>query len=266
MYHQIKVEEKRPEVLVYNDIYYSNRRSRWGRDYHPLRMHIEIPMYFHHDNPKTPVLIWLEGGGWRNVSPALRLGELSTFVYQGYAVASVEYSVNANNIWPAPIEDIHEAISYLKDHCDEFNIDPERIAIAGDSAGGQLAAIAAMTEGARAGICYYTPGDFPHMKEGADFFSLEDLLVGKHIWDDEKLVKEVDPRTYVTKDAPPFLFFQGDNDALVDPSSSKCLYDLLIETGSDSDYYLVEGAMHCDTLFTQEAIQNIVLAFLKKHV
>ena len=65
---------------------------------------------------------------------------------------------------------------------------------------------------------------------------------------------------------PPFLFFQGDNDALVDPSSSRCLYDLLVENGSDSDYYLVEGAMHCDTLFTQEAIQNIVLDFLKKHV
>lgn len=266
MYHQIKVEEKRPEVLVYNDIVYANRRSRWGRDYHPLRMHVEIPMRFHGENPPTPLLIWLEGGGWRNVSPALRLGELATYVYEGIAVASVEYSVDANNIWPAPLEDIRDAIAYLRAHHEEFNIDPDRIAIAGDSAGGQLAAITAMTQGAKAGICYYTPGDFPNMKEGADFFSLEDLLVGKHIWDDEKLVKEVDPRSYVSKDAPPFLFFQGDNDALVDPSSSKCLYDLLEENGVDCDYYLLEGAMHCDTLFTQEVIQNIVLDFLKKHI
>ena len=266
MYQKIKVEETRPCVLVYNDIYYSNRRSRWGRDYHPLRMHIQMPMYFHRENPKTPVLIWLEGGGWRNVSPALRIGELSYFALNGIAVASVEYSVDANNLWPAPLEDIRDAIAYLRAHHEEFNIDPDRIAIAGDSAGGQLAAIAARKESAKAAVCYYTPGDFPNMKEGADFFSLEDLLVGKHIWDDEELVKEVDPRTYVTENAPPFLFFQGDNDALVDPSSSKCLYDLLQEHGVDSDYYLVEGAMHCDTLFTQEPVQNIVLDFLKKHV
>ena len=266
MYQKIKVEETRPSVLVYNDIVYANRRSRWGRDYHPLRMHIEIPMRFHGDNPPAPLLIWLEGGGWRNVSPALRLGELATYVYEGFAIASVEYSVDADNIWPTPLEDIKEAISYLRAHHAEFNIDPDRIAIAGDSAGGHLAAVAALTTDVKAAVCYYTPGDFPNMKEGADTFALEDLLVGKHIWDDEKLVKEVDPRSYVTENAPPFLFFQGDADMLVDPASSKTLYDLLIDKGVDCDYYLLEGAMHCDTLFTQECVQKIVLDFLKKHV
>ncbi|MBR5754306.1 MAG: alpha/beta hydrolase [Erysipelotrichaceae bacterium] len=266
MYHQIKVEEERPCVLVYNDIVYAIRRSRWGRDYRPLRMHIQMPMYFHRENRPTPLLIWLEGGGWRNSSAALRISEMGFFALHGIAVANVEYSVDADNVWPVQLQDVKEAIAYLRDHHEEFMIDPDRIAIAGDSAGGHLAAMAALTGDLKAAICYYTPGDFPNMKEGADAFKLEDLLVGKDIHSDEKLMKEVDLREYVTKDSPPFMFFHGDNDALVDPSSSKCLYDLLEENGVEAEYYLVEGAGHCDTLFTQESIQQIVLDFLNRHV
>ena len=267
MYHQIKVEEKRPCVLVYNDIVYANRKSRWGRDYHPLKLHIQIPMYFHRENKPTPLLVWLEGGGWRNVSPAMRIAELGYFALHGIAVASVEYSVDADNVWPVQLDDVKEAIAYLKAHHEEFMIDPDRIAVAGESAGGHLAAMAALTSNdLKAAVCYYTPGDFPNMPESADIFKLEDLLVGKEIRSDEKLMKEVDPREYVTKDAPPFMFLHGDADTMVSPSSSKALYDLLEENGVEAEYYLLEGAMHCDTLFTQEAIQDLVIEFLRKHV
>lgn len=64
---------------------------------------------------------------------------------QGYVVASIEYRVAPNVTFPEPLKDVKAAIGYLKASADTFNIDPERIGVIGDSAGGYLAAFAGTT-------------------------------------------------------------------------------------------------------------------------
>ena len=280
MLYHLKAEENRPSALVFDNIVYANRITRWGRDYHPLRINMVIPHYDHKENPPAPLLVWLEGGGWRNSSPAIRLAELGFYAYHGIAAASVEYSVNSNNIWPVPLQDVKEAIRFLRANRREFNIDPERLIVAGDSAGAHLAALTALTgndekfrteanraesDSVNGAICLYCPGDFPTVLGDPVPVCYEDLLTGEPTHENEALLKEINPMSYVRKGAPPFLFFHGDIDNVVYYRSSMNLYEKLLSAGAEADYYLLEGAGHCENAFTQENIQELMLQFIKKH-
>ena len=280
MLYHLKAEENRPSALVFDNIVYANRITRWGRDYHPLRINMVIPHYDHKENPPAPLLVWLEGGGWRNASPAIRLAELGFYAYHGIAAASVEYSVNSNNIWPVPLQDVKEAIRFLRANRREFNIDPERLIVAGDSAGAHLAALTALTgndekfrteanraesDSVNGAICLYCPGDFPTVLGDPVPVCYEDLLTGEPTHENEALLKEINPMSYVRKGAPPFLFFHGDIDNVVYYRSSMNLYEKLLSAGAEADYYLLEGAGHCESAFTQENIQELMLQFIKKH-
>lgn len=281
MIQHLKAEENRPSALVFDNIVYANRISRWGRDYHPLRINMIIPHYDHKENPPAPLLVWLEGGAWRNASPAVRLAELGYYTYHGIAVADVEYSVNSNNIWPVCLEDVKEAIRYLRANCGEFNLDPDRVIVAGDSAGAHLAALTALTgddekfktaanhaesDSVKGAICWYCPGDFPTILGDETPVCYEDLLTGEIVRSNEALLKEINPMSYVRKDAPPFLFFHGDIDNVVYYRSSLNLYEKLTGAGVEADYYLLEGAGHAENAFTQENIQELMLQFIQKHI
>ena len=281
MLYHLKAEEKRPSALVYDNIIYANRITRWGRDYHPLKINLIIPHYDHKENPPAPLLVWLEGGGWRNASPAVRLAELGFYAYHGIAVADVEYSVNSNNIWPVCLEDVKEAIRFLRANRGEFNIDPEKLIVAGDSAGAHLAALTALTgdeekykteanrqesDKVNGVICLYCPGDFPAVLGDPVPVCYEDLLTGEITAENEALLKEINPMSHVTKNVPPFLFFHGDADNVVYYRSSLNLYEKLLSAGAEADYYLLEGANHAENAFTQENIQELMLAFIRKHI
>lgn len=90
------------------------------------------------------VLVYLHGGGWvigdldshDNVCRALANGS-------GHAVLSVDYRLAPEHPFPAGLEDSFTALRWCAAHADELGVDPRRIAIGGDSAGGNLAAVVA---------------------------------------------------------------------------------------------------------------------------
>ena len=114
-------------------------------------------------------------------------------------------------------------------------------------------------------ICLYCPGDFPTVLGDPVPVCYEDLLTGEPTHENEALLKEINPMSYVRKGAPPFLFFHGDIDNVVYYRSSMNLYEKLLSAGAEADYYLLEGAGHCENAFTQENIQELMLQFIKKH-
>src|SRR3712207_979820 len=94
-------------------------------------------------NPR--LLVWVHGGAWRGGSKAdMPLGRL---VEKGYAVASVDYRLTPVAPFPAQVHDIKAAIRFLRARQGEFGYDGSRIAIAGNSAGGHLAALVGVTDG-----------------------------------------------------------------------------------------------------------------------
>lgn len=113
---------------------------------------IPVRVYRPDDSPDLPVLVWFHGGGW--VLGDLETGELPcrTMAHRaGCAIVSVEYRLAPESTFPAAYDDCMTALQWVADHTEELGVDPSRIAVGGDSAGGNLAAVAAL-EAAERGL------------------------------------------------------------------------------------------------------------------
>ena len=103
----------------------------------------------------VPVVVFLHGGGWRlgsrhSAGPAYARAEVSPFeqvARAGIAVASIDYRLSGEAIWPAQLHDAKAAVRWLRERAAELGIDPERIAAWGESAGGHLAELLGLTAG-----------------------------------------------------------------------------------------------------------------------
>lgn len=276
MYQTIKSEILRPDIALYTDIVYTNVLNDWRRYNIPLKLHFMRSYGRYRFEEKLPLFIWAEGGACKSSPPASRLPELAFYAYHGFAVASVQYRVSTQSVWPAQIQDLKTAIRYLKAHSDELGIDPNRIVIGGESAGAHLAALSALTgrtelfqtrewatvsSEVQAAICWYGAGDMTFTEEDVPV-SPANLLLGMDIRKHPEKARELSPITYVTPDAPPFLFLHGDCDSVIPPDSALRLHDELVRQGVSSEFYMIEGGTHASAHFSQEPIQNMMLEFM----
>jgi acetyl esterase/lipase len=98
---------------------------------------------------KNPAIIFIHGGGWRagyrtNFTPfAIAMAE------RGYAAATISYRLSPEAQYPAAIQDAKAAIRWLRQNAKTYHINPNQIAIAGGSAGGQIASLTGVTEGVK---------------------------------------------------------------------------------------------------------------------
>ncbi len=110
-------------------------------DAHELRLDLYLPTQI--TEKKAPVVIWVHGGAWRGGSKASM--PLKALINEGYAVASVDYRLSTQAVFPAQIHDIKAAIRFLRSQSAKYRLDDSRFAIAGSSAGGHLATLAGVT-------------------------------------------------------------------------------------------------------------------------
>ncbi len=115
----------------------------------------------------APMLVWVHGGAWRfGTNQALRDTILRTpggeqpntqalmraaFQQAGWAVASINYRYSHQALFPGALHDVKEAVRFFRANAHEFGIDPQRIAVAGGSAGGHLSMMVAHTGDSAAG-------------------------------------------------------------------------------------------------------------------
>ena len=113
---------------------------------------IPVRVYWPIVGQRLPALVYLHGGGWvfGNIGSIDRnCRVLANSV--GCVVVNVEYRLAPEHKYPAAAEDAYAVIAHLAAHPDEFHVDPARIAVAGDSAGGNLAAVACLMARDRGG-------------------------------------------------------------------------------------------------------------------
>jgi acetyl esterase len=118
---------------------------------------IPVRIYWPGGPAPSPVLVWLHGGGWA-------LGDLDVAdstcralaVKSGAIVVSVDYRLAPEHKYPAGVDDAYAAALWVVDHAASIGGDPERVAIGGDSAGGNLATVTALQAVRRGGppLCY----------------------------------------------------------------------------------------------------------------
>lgn len=197
----------------------------------------------------APLLVFIHGGGWKSGQRSDYLVYLASYAKKGYVTATVSYRLLADSCYPACIEDVQEALTWLYKHHDDYGYDPDRIAVIGGSAGGHLALLAgygwqrkgAIADSAgvkyriRAIVDFYGPVDLT--TEYARSHPLVTGFIARPFEMAPELYVEASPITYLNKDDPPVLIFQGSSDNLVPASQSIFLKTKCDELGVQAELY-----------------------------
>ncbi|MFC1419294.1 alpha/beta hydrolase fold domain-containing protein [Streptacidiphilus cavernicola] len=230
--------------------------------YRPLLLDLSVPA----DAPgPVPLLVWIHGGGWRFGSP--RVGEswlgvadpVGAALGCGFAVATVQYRFSGEARWPAQRDDVAAAVRWLRQHAAELGVDPARIAAWGESAGGHLAAMLALTStGTDSAVCaavaWYPPTDLPALQRQAHPDSVIDhdhpgssasRLIGAALPDAPEQAALASPLHHVSAAASPVLLMHGTRDLTIPHQQSVRLAGALKDAGAECELVLVEGADHC---------------------
>jgi acetyl esterase/lipase len=222
---------------------------------------------------KRPGVILIHGGGWVNGTKEQRVEYAALkYVEHGFVVANVEYRLAAVATAPAAVTDVLEAAQWFHKNAKKYHVDPKRIVVTGDSAGGHLALMVAMTpRSARLG----PPA---HVAAVVNFFGITDVadqLEGPHMqkyavtWVPEQqgrreLAKRVSPMTYVRKDLPPILTLHGDVDKTVPYEHAVNLTRELKAAGADARLITVSQAGHGFPKATLDDQFEHIFLFLKE--
>ena len=173
---------------------------------------------------KRPCVIVVHGGSWKS-GDNKQLPELNSYLAKnGYHVAAINYRLAPEAQCPAPVEDVKDAIRYLKERSTELNIDTTRFVLLGRSAGAQIALLAAYTLqdiDIKGVIDFYGPSDMvwgyslpsnPMIMDSRKV--MEDYLGGTYRSHPQNFERS-SPLLHVTAKSPPTLMIHGKNDVLV---------------------------------------------------
>ncbi len=206
----------------------------------------------------TPAVLLIHGGGWNKKE---RRGDMvaiaGDLAKRGYFVMNTTYRLTPDWKFPAQREDIEEALSYIRRHAAEFNVDPDRIGIFGYSAGGHLAALAGLESKnqIKAIVAGGAPSDLRFWPDGR----LTGLLMGGPVRGNEAAYREASPVTHVKPDSPPVFIYHGTDDTLVPLEHPKALIDVLEKNNVEHEVYWIEGRSHVMThLFSAQAIPKAI--------
>jgi acetyl esterase/lipase len=248
-----------PEITnctIQTDISYAEDAS----PYHKMNVYLPV------GNGPFPAFIYVHGGGWVEGSRGTydHLGPF--YAKRGIAGFSIDYTLATENktSWPVVIRDVIRAIRYVKANAQQCRIDPERIALMGDSAGGHLASLAGLLSGnepflegasgnpeVSSRVClvvdYYGPTDLQFIGESeestaywitAAFLGDVPYMMNQSLW------LEASPSTYITGDAPVFFIVHGTNDTVVPIAISESFKTKLEAAGVETHFVQIEGGDH----------------------
>lgn len=255
MIHSAKLQKLPENIRIDRDLVYART------DKHQLR----LDLYWHPEATRPmPLIIWVHGGAWRNGTKNVP-SWVTSFCQGGYAVASVEYRLSHQAIFPAQIEDCKSAVRWLRANAEYYRIDPDRFGAWGSSAGGHLVALLGtsglidlwevgdhlhQTSCVQAVCDWFGPTDFLRMNDVAGEIdhdapdSPESQLIGGLIQENKGKVAKANPITYVSLAAPPFLIIHGKLDMTVIKNQSELLHQALQKKGNPSKLILIDDMAH----------------------
>ena len=255
---------------------------------------LELDLYLPAGDGPHPVVLFLHGGGWRLGSrhsggPAFPGRTLFERVAAaGIAVASADYRLSGEAVWPVQLSDAKAAVRWLRARAGELGIDPGRVAAWGESAGGHLAALLGLVTdpdldgdvgvtgppGAVVAVAaWYPPTDLGGFAgdagaDPADATTREAQLLGAAPSAVPDRAAQASPLTHVSGGAPPFLLLHGRADRFVPCVQSERLADALRAAGADVELHTYEGADHMWRGAPEAAADALdrTVAFLHAHL
>ncbi|MCI8526634.1 MAG: alpha/beta hydrolase [Oscillospiraceae bacterium] len=280
MQETLQIERKHEVLSLVTNVAFSNVPSWYGSTRRDLCMDLLVPK-FRESHAPCPCIVWVCGGAYMVVDRSVWIPEMLYFARAGYVVASIEYRTSNEARFPAPLIDAKAAVRYLKAHAGEYCIDPERVYIMGESAGGTLASLVGTTAGrpefeqgdwldqdssVRAVVDFYGPSLIEetscNTNDDVPYWTMEAFL-GPRFTPEQ--AKRASAAAYVTPASPPFMILHGQADPLIPLAQSEHFYEALKKNGVDVEFLILESAGHGDDRFYQDAIKDRILDFLKRH-
>jgi len=249
---------------TYSDVEYSRH------DGQSLSFDARVP-----DGPgEFPAVIVVHGGAW--VAGDRRISVqpiLDPIAQAGIAWFSISYrlanladadlmsALNAASTISNAVEDVREALTFVRAHAAEYHVDPNRIILIGESAGAQLVSLAALKpvatkpgdlkpaqpEPVTGVVAFYSPSDLANIVQNSPRIpsALRDRMRGTPL---EAMIlsvlKDLSPINWVHENSPPFLLVHGTGDMVVPFQQSVDFCRAVQKTGSSCQLYPVEGGGH----------------------
>lgn len=290
----LSVELNTNQIMLYEDIPFHSGKER-GSQMFTLMMDILQP----DGKEPLPLIVFITGGGFMMAPKNNWIQQRMKLAEAGYVVASIEYRHAPLSKFPAPIEDCKLAIRWLRAHADQYNIDPERVGVLGNSAGGYLAAFMGVINDNKE----FDKGDYLEYSSNvlcaADIFGISELMsigddypeeirklhdspgITEAMWvkgvpgfsgpdggvkDFPEESKKASPLYYVSEKTVPMLFMHGDKDVSVSPSQTDKMYQALKAKGIEAERYVVPGAPHGGPYWVQEPVVKVMVDFFDKYM
>ena len=245
-------------------------------------------------------VIWCVSGGWFSAKEAVNANLARAFTDRGYTVFQVVHGSQPKFTIPEVLDDMHRAVRFIRANAAKYNVDPDKLGIAGGSAGGHLSLMqgCAPKEGnpkatdpverqpsrVAAVACFFPPTDFLNYgKEGQLALgdgTLKAFRPPFEFWERDKdtnrlvlvddldkrkaIGKQISPVYHVTKGSAPALIIHGDADALVPIQQAEVMVAKLKECGVACELAVRKGAGHGGPAFANDA--KVLADWFDKHL
>jgi acetyl esterase/lipase len=263
-------------MRTYRDVVYA---SVDGRD-------LKLDLYMPAKVESPPLLVWVHGGAW---SMGSKENVPMSFVKQGIATASIDFRQSTEARFPAQVHDIKAAIRFLRANALGYGYRSGKIAIAGDSSGGHLAALVGVTNGhpqleghigsepgqssaVQAIVVYYGASNLTTILAQSTPFGLTvrrpalERLLGALPEQARELAVLASPVTHVDRNDPPLLLLHGDQDPQMPVNQALELQGAYEKLGLDVHLDVVHGAAHGGDVFFAPEHLKPVLEFLERTI
>ena len=218
----------------------------------------KLDVYKQRDSSTRPTLIYIHGGGWTGGTKETSVMSLMPWFEMGWNVVNVEYRLARVSLAPAAVEDCLCALRWIGANASKYGIDPNRLVVTGESAGGHLALTTGMIPES-AGLDRECPGGpLPKVAAIINWYGITDvgdLLDGPNrrtyavawlssLQNRSEIASRVSPLTYVRAGLPPVLTIHGDADPTVPYTHALRLQEALERAGVQHQLVTIPGGKH----------------------
>ena len=220
-----------------------------------------------------PAAILIHGGGWvrgdRRTEMAPLFEPLSS---AGIAWFSIDYRLATDPVsFGVAVRDVEAAVRFISANAADYRVDPTRIALIGESAGGHLAAMAALNSDLpiKTVVALYAPTDLASLVRNVGL--MPDAVranISSGFWGNIIMARlsQLSPIEHLRRDMPPFLLIHGTNDPLVPIHQSREMCARMKALGNTCEVYPVEGAGHGMRYWHSTAYQQEIIRWLNSRL
>lgn len=276
-HYTIKVECDDLEWLYIPDVQYA--------EYEGCRLCLQLIFPYRQqwkEDTKYPLVMFIPGAAWYRQEMYNSIPSYAKLAERGFVTAIVQHRESTIARYPAQTHDINLATQFLLEKSNDFHIDADRIYICGNSSGGHIALMTALSKAhglidgnydIKGVIAQSAPSDILLCaSEGIpewmpkEFRPTKDLLGVDNVFENEELARQASCLSYISKevDLPDILLIHGATDNQVSIEHSRQLYNQLKEADKNVLFYEIEGVDHGGAVFWTKDIIDVMDIFIQR--